>query len=60
MVRSAGAAVLLVFLSACGGGGGDPAPAVDPNANLPADAVALEAATRGGMKSAMGRLMAYE
>jgi len=58
MVRFASAAALLL-VSACGGGG-DATPAANPNSNLPADAVALEAATQSGMRSAMGRLVAYE
>ena len=58
MVRSAGAAALLVLVSACGGGGDSGTS--NANVNLPSDAVAMETAARVGMKSAVARMTAYE
>src|SRR5215207_5150155 len=59
MVRSVLAAVLVVSMSACGGGG-DAGTTSPPAANLPSDAAAMQTSTHVGMKTAISRMTAYE
>ena len=57
MVRSAGAAALLVLVSGCGG---SDYVASGSNPNLPSDAVAMETSARVGMAAAVARMTGYE